>query len=86
MISPQVFLCLITMTIGSFKVFETIKVMTAGGPGKSTQVLVYYIYITAFSMQFKIGIASAAGTVLLIIVGLLTILYFAFLSKKVFYQ
>ena len=86
LISPQVFLCLITMTIGSFKVFETIKVMTAGGPGKSTQVLVYYIYITAFSMQFKIGIASAAGTVLLIIVGLLTILYFAFLSKKVFYQ
>lgn len=86
MISPQVFLCLITMTIGSFKVFESIKVMTAGGPGKSTQVLVYYIYNTAFAMQFKIGIASAAGVVLLFIVGLLTILYFAFLSKKVFYQ
>lgn len=86
MISPQVFLCLITMTIGSFKVFDTIRIMTAGGPGKSTQVLVYYIYNTAFSMQFKIGIASAAGVVLLIIVGLLTVFYFLFLSKKVHYQ
>lgn len=86
MISPQVFLCLITMTIGSFKVFDTIRIMTNGGPGKSTQVLVYYIYNTAFSMQFKIGIASAAGVILLIIVGFLTAFYFLFLSKKVHYQ
>ena len=82
MISPQAFLCLITMTIGSFKVFETIRVMTGGGPGKATYVLVYYIYMTAFQGQFKVCLACAAGVVLLFIVGLLTALYFMLLSGK----
>lgn len=85
MISPQLFLALITMTIGSFKVFETIRIMTNGGPGTSTQVLVYYIYQYAFN-YFKVGIASTGGVVLLIIVGLLTLFYFKALSKKVHYQ
>lgn len=86
MISPQAFLCLITMTIGSFKVFETIRVMTGGGPGKATYVLVFYIYQTAFTTGFNVGLACAAGVVLLLIVGVLTALYFVFLSKKVHYQ
>lgn len=86
MISPQAFLCLITMTIGSFKVFETIRVMTGGGPGKATYVLVYYIYMTAFQGQFKVCLACAAGVVLLFIVGLFTALYFILLSRKVHYQ
>ena len=85
MISPQAFLILITMTIGSFRVFETIRIMTGGGPGTSTQVLVHYIYQTAFS-YFKVGLASAAGVVLLAIVGVMTSVYFFALSKMVHYQ
>ena len=85
MISPQTFMLLITMTIGSFKVFETIRIMTGGGPGSSTEVLVYYIYQQAFYYQ-KVGLASAAGVVLLLIVGLLTAFYFLALSKRVHYQ
>lgn len=85
MISPQLFMLLITMTIGSFKVFETIRIMTNGGPGTSTQVLVFYIYQQAFT-YLKVGLACAAGTVLLVIVGIMTILYFAVLARKVHYQ
>lgn len=85
MISPQTFMLLITMTIGSFKVFETIRIMTGGGPGSATEVLVYYIYQQAFYYQ-KVGLASAAGVVLLAIVGVLTAIYFLALSKKVHYQ
>jgi sn-glycerol 3-phosphate transport system permease protein len=85
MISPQAFLVLITMTIGSFRVFDTIRIMTDGGPGTSTQVLVYYIYQTAFS-YFKVGLASTAGVVLLMIVGFMTALYFLALSRRVHYQ
>ncbi len=85
MISPQTFMLLITMTIGSFKVFETIRIMTGGGPGSATEVLVYYIYEQAFYYQ-KVGLASAAGVVLLAIVGMLTAVYFLALSKKVHYQ
>lgn len=85
MISPQLFTLLITNTIGSFKVFETIRIMTKGGPGSATQVLVYYIYKQAFQLN-KIGLAAAAGVVLMAIVGVLTIVYFVVLSKKVHYQ
>ena len=85
LISPQLFFTLIIMTIGSFKVFETIRVMTAGGPNNSTNSLVYYVYQQVFT-KYDIGRAAAGGTVLFIIVGILTILYFALLSKKVHYQ
>lgn len=85
MISPQLFFLLIVMTIGSFKVFDTINIMTGGGPVNSTNMLVYYIYEYAF-VHMKIGYAAAAGTVLLIIVGLVTLVYFKLLSKKVHYQ
>ncbi|MEG2251569.1 MAG: sugar ABC transporter permease, partial [Clostridia bacterium] len=44
LLSPQLFFLLITITIGSFKVFDTINVMTEGGPGNSTEVLARYIY------------------------------------------
>ncbi|MBE5774840.1 MAG: sugar ABC transporter permease [Clostridiales bacterium] len=85
MISPQLFTLLITSTIGSFKVFESINIMTKGGPGTSTQVLVYYIYKHAFVLN-KIGLAASAGVVLMVIVGILTIVYFCGLSRKVHYQ
>ncbi len=84
-ISPQLFFLLIVMTIGSFKVFETVRVMTGGGPNFSTNVLVYYIYDYAFN-NMKLGFAAAAGMVLLAIVGLVTVVYFKMLSKKVHYQ
>ena len=86
MISPQLFFLLITITISSFKVFDTIQVMTDGGPGNSTDVLVTYIYRYAFKMNAKVGYASAAGTILLIILMILTFVYFKLLGKKVYYQ
>jgi sn-glycerol 3-phosphate transport system permease protein len=71
--------------IGSFQVFETIAIMTQGGPVNSTNTLVFYIYQYGFRF-FKIGYASAAGVVLLAVVGLLTLLYFKLLSRKVHYR
>ncbi|WP_248928862.1 carbohydrate ABC transporter permease [Paenibacillus hamazuiensis] len=83
LISPQLFFILIIMTIGSFKVFDTVKIMTGGGPNGATTTLVYYIY------EFRtnsIGYASATGVVLMAIIALLTFIYFRLLSKKVHYQ
>jgi sn-glycerol 3-phosphate transport system permease protein len=85
MLSPQVFFLLVTITISSFKVFESVRILTGGGPGDSTDVLVYYIYRYAMS-NLKFGYASAAGTVLLAIVLVLTILYFKAADKRVHYQ
>lgn len=83
MISPQLFFILIIMTIGSFKVFDTVKVMTGGGPNNATNTIVYYIY--GFRTT-NIGYASATGVVLMAIIGVLTIVYFRLLSRKVHYQ
>ena len=85
MLSPQVFFLLVTITISSFKVFESVRILTGGGPGDSTDVLVYYIYRYAMS-NLKFGYASAAGTVLLAIVLVLTVIYFKVADKRVHYQ
>lgn len=83
LISPQLFFILVIMTIGSFKVFDTVQIMTGGGPNGATETLVYYIY--SFRTT-NIGYASATGVVLMIIISLLTFIYFQLLSKKVHYQ
>ena len=85
MISPTLFFTTIVATISSFQVFETVNLMTQGGPVNSTNTLVYLIYSDAFK-YLKLGPASAEGIVLLAFVGVLTILYFVFLGKKVHYQ
>ncbi len=85
MISPTVFFTTIVATISSFQVFDTVSLMTQGGPVNSTNTLVYYIYQYAFKYM-KLGPAMAAGVILLVFVLVLTIIYFAFLGKKVHYQ
>jgi len=84
MLSPTLFFLVIINLIGSFQVFETIAIMTQGGPVHSTNTLVYYIYEYGFR-YFKIGHASAAGVILLVIVGTLTLGYFRLLSRRVHY-
>lgn len=85
LLSPQVFFLLVTITIGSFKVFESVRILTDGGPGSSTDVLVFYIYRYAMK-NLKFGFASAAGTVLFVIVMVLTVVYFQLPGKRVHYQ
>ncbi len=86
MLSPQLFFLLITITTGSFKVFDSMRIMTGGGPGDSTQVLCMYIYDYAFQRNNSLGIGAAAGVVLMIVLILVTLLDFKGLERKVHYQ
>ena len=86
MLSPQLFMLLVTITTGSFQVFDSIRIMTGGGPGRSTLVLCMYIYDYAFIRQNTLGQGAAAGVVLMIILILVTLLDFKGLEKKVHYQ
>ncbi|MBO7745733.1 sugar ABC transporter permease [Paenibacillus sp. MWE-103] len=72
-LSPVIFFCTVTGIIGSFQVFDTVMAMTQGGPGRSTNVLVYYIYNTAFQ-NYRFGSASAMSYVLFIIILILTLI------------
>jgi len=53
-------------TIGGFKVFDFIFVLTQGGPANATQVLGTYIYLQAFNLT-NMGYANAIAVVLLAI-------------------
>ncbi len=85
MISPTILFTTVVATINSFKVFDTVSVMTQGGPINSTNTLVYFIYEQAFRFS-KMGIASAAGVILLIFVILMTYLQFGVGKTRVHYQ
>lgn len=86
MLSPQLFMLLITITTGSFKVFDSIRIMTGGGPGTSTQVLCMFIYEFAFNRNNSLGLGAAGGVMLMLILILITLFDFKGLEKKVHYQ
>ncbi|CAM3534572.1 carbohydrate ABC transporter permease [Marinicrinis lubricantis] len=71
LLSPTTFFLLITGIIYTFKVFDIIAVLTQGGPAGSTNVMVYYLYDTAF-LNLKIGYASAQAIFLFLCVLVIT--------------
>lgn len=74
-LAPTTFFVLIMLTIQCFKVFDQILLLTQGGPGTSTLVLVYHIYNTAF-LSWNLGYASAIALVLFLLVLAITIIQF----------
>lgn len=81
MLSSTSFFIMVTTIVNSFKVFGLINVMTAGGPGNSTTMLVYNIYRTAFRFN-KIEFASAQGIVLLVIIFIISVIQFRIQNKQ----
>ena len=77
---PTTFFASVMMVISCFKIFDVVQIMTEGGPGRSTKMLVTYIYTEAFS-NHKYGNASAISMVLLVIVLAVTIIQFS-MEKK----
>lgn len=75
MLRPTTFFVVIMQTIQCFKVFDLIYVMTQGGPGRSTNVIVNHIYNAAF-VDSKFGYASASAFVLFAIVLAVTLVQF----------
>lgn len=71
MLRPTTFFLLITMLIGSFKVFDIIAFLTEGGPNNSSTVLVFRIYEEGFK-YYNMGYASAISWLLFAIIGLIT--------------
>ncbi len=72
LLGPTTFLLLILNVIYSLHVFDLIYVMTGGGPGFSTTVLVQYIYQMAFQ-ESQMGYASAVGVVLYVLLLIFTV-------------
>lgn len=85
LLMPSVLMVMIVTVTGSMRVFDTIKLMTDGGPEGSTMVIVYYIYHQAFKM-FNTGYASAISVVLFAIVLILTLIQWNVRRKVSYYE
>jgi multiple sugar transport system permease protein len=67
--------------IRSFQLFETVYVITSGGPQKSTEVLLFTMFSEAFTF-FRTGRAAAIAVVFLVLVGSLTLLKHYFSAQR----
>lgn len=79
------FLCVIMAVINSFQVFDLVNVLTEGGPGNATNVLVFRIYREGFA-NVKLGYSSSIALVLFIIVFVFSLIQFKFQDKWVKYN
>ncbi|MFE7892944.1 carbohydrate ABC transporter permease [Streptomyces sp. NPDC057412] len=75
LLRPVLAVVLIMTVIGSFQVFDTVAVTTAGGPANATNVLQFYIYGAAFG-RFQFGYASAMSVALLVVLSAITVLQY----------
>ncbi len=73
MLKPTTFFIFVMSVISSFQVFDQVMLMTKGGPGRATSVLVHYLYQNAFT-YFKLGYACAIAYLLFAIIMVVTII------------
>jgi multiple sugar transport system permease protein len=85
LLRPTMLFVLITNVIGSFQAFDTIFVMTEGGPGNSTEVTTYLIYDEAFR-KFDFGYASTISVLLFAVVLIATISQFVYFERRTTYE
>lgn len=72
-IKEMIVVCTVITIIGSFKLFDEIYVMTAGGPGRSTEVLATAMYRSGFRND-EMGYAAAFAVVLFLITFIFTLI------------
>jgi sn-glycerol 3-phosphate transport system permease protein len=85
LLSPTVFFLLVmNFVYAFFETFAVIDITTQGGPGKSTETLVYRVYFDGFR-GLDLGSSAAQSVVLMAIVIVLTVFQFRYIDRKVNY-
>ncbi|RLL63752.1 carbohydrate ABC transporter permease [Paenirhodobacter hankyongi] len=84
LLGPTMMFVIVTSTITAFKVFDTVAVITRGGPRGASDVLLYTSYLEGFS-YFRMGSAAAMTVVFLAIMAVFAIVQARILDRKVHY-
>ncbi len=85
LLSPTTFFLLVVNVVYAFfETFGVIHTITSGGPQQATTILVYKVYADGFVGQDQ-GSSAAQSVILLVVVGLLTIVQFKYIERKVHY-
>lgn len=80
-IKPVFFIALTLTTIWTFNAFNTIYVLTGGGPMGATETVMLKIYHEAFG-KYNMGMSSALSLVVFVILLSLSVLYWKQISKE----
>lgn len=81
LLRPSVFFVLVIETIGAFQVFDTIYVMTGGGPVRASYTLVFGLFDQGFRF-FDFGYAATMGVVLFLIILVVSLIQRLFLDRE----
>jgi multiple sugar transport system permease protein len=73
LILPYIMVAVVIRTIDALKVFDTIFVITQGGPGTASETLNIFLYLQAFQF-YNLGYASAVVVVFFVIIVALSLL------------
>jgi len=85
LLSPTTFfLLVVNIVYAFFETFGVIHTITAGGPQQATTILVYKVYADGFVGQ-DLGSSAAQSVILLFLVGLLTVIQFRYIERRVHY-
>jgi sn-glycerol 3-phosphate transport system permease protein len=86
LVSPITFyLVVLNMVFAFFESFGVIDSVAKGGPGRSTEIMVYKLYRDGF-IGLNLGSSGAQSVILMAMVIALTVLQFRFAEKKVTYR
>ncbi len=80
-ITPVIIVALLFRTVDSLRTFDLIFLLTAGGPGTTTEVISMFIYRWGFR-HFKLGFTSAASILLMIATLMICIFYLRMLVVR----
>ena len=72
LVLPFIVVAMIIRTIDALKAFDTIFVITHGGPGTASETINIYLYLQAFAF-YKIGYASAVVVVFFVLIVMLSL-------------
>lgn len=80
-VKSLILLALLFRTIETFKTFELVYLITAGGPGSATETIAVYAYRLGFQ-NFRTSEASALAYLILFVVIVLTSLYLYLVNQR----
>lgn len=82
LLKPVILIVLLFRTLDAFRVFDTIYVLTGGGPANTTETLSIYTYKVFFQiLEFGYGATLAVATFLLVMI--INLIYIHFFKRRV---
>jgi multiple sugar transport system permease protein len=85
MLGPVFMFVFIVVALKAFQTFDTVQVLTQGGPGNASELLLFTLYRESFQ-YLRTGYGASIAVIFLFIVVALTLFQTRIIDRKVHYQ